>query len=222
MSKYGFVYIWRDRKHDRFYIGCHWGTEEDGYICSSRWMRKAYRRRPEDFKRRVIARIYTNRHDLLDEEHRWLMMMKKEEIGRKYYNTHNHRFGHWTTDPILSEEVIKKMSEASRNISDETRQKMSDAKKGKSLSPATQFKPGFEPWNKGKKGAQVAWNKGKKREEQPNYGKKRSEETRRKISEAQKGKPRPPGTGMSGKKHSQETRDKIAATKRARRESMLA
>lgn len=40
MSKYGFVYIWFDRKHHRFYIGCHWGHEEDGYICSSNWMRE--------------------------------------------------------------------------------------------------------------------------------------------------------------------------------------
>ena len=35
--KYGFVYIWYDRKHHRYYIGCHWGTIDDGYICSSNW-----------------------------------------------------------------------------------------------------------------------------------------------------------------------------------------
>ena len=29
MEKHGFVYIWFDRKHRRFYIGSHWGTEDD-------------------------------------------------------------------------------------------------------------------------------------------------------------------------------------------------
>ena len=72
MEKYGFVYIWRDKKRKMYYIGSHWGTEDDGYICSSDRMRKAYRRRPDDFKRRVISRIDTNREELLDEEHRLL------------------------------------------------------------------------------------------------------------------------------------------------------
>lgn len=34
-NKYGFVYLWFDRKHKRYYVGCHWGTTEDGYVCSS-------------------------------------------------------------------------------------------------------------------------------------------------------------------------------------------
>jgi hypothetical protein len=68
MEKYGFVYIWYDHKNIRFYIGSHWGHENDGYICSSRWMRNAYKRRPNDFKRRIISLIYSNRKDLLLEE----------------------------------------------------------------------------------------------------------------------------------------------------------
>ena len=86
MEKSGFVYIWRDRKNWRYYVGSHWGTENDGYICSSTWMRKAYRRRPTDFKRRVIARVATSRIDLLNEEQRWLQMMKPEELRIRYYN----------------------------------------------------------------------------------------------------------------------------------------
>ena len=61
MEKYGFVYIWRDRKHKRYYVGSHWGTETDQYICSSSWMKNAYKRRPQDFKRRVVARV-AHRH----------------------------------------------------------------------------------------------------------------------------------------------------------------
>ena len=57
MEKYGFVYIWYDRKHRRYYIGSHWGTENDNYICSSHWMIKSYKRRPEDFRRKIIKII---------------------------------------------------------------------------------------------------------------------------------------------------------------------
>ena len=60
MEKYGFIYVWYDKKHKRYYVGSHWGHEDDGYICSSSWMRKAYRRRPSDFRRRIIARVTTS------------------------------------------------------------------------------------------------------------------------------------------------------------------
>lgn len=86
MEKYGFVYIWRDKKHKRYYIGSHWGTPDDGYICSSNWMRDAHRRRPEDFKRRILSKIYTNRLDLLKKEQYYLEMIKSNEVKIRYYN----------------------------------------------------------------------------------------------------------------------------------------
>lgn len=112
--KTGFVYIWRDRKHGRFYIGSHWGTEDDGYVCSSRWMRNAHRRRPEDFKRRIVARVESGRGDLLAEEHRWLQMIPDEELGSKYYNLTNHLNGHWTTDDGKSLTIKQKLSAAQK------------------------------------------------------------------------------------------------------------
>lgn len=85
-EKYGFVYIWRDKKHNRYYIGSHWGTEDDGYICSSTNMRNNYNNRPFDFKRRIISRITTNRKDLLQEEEKWLNKIPCREMNRRYYN----------------------------------------------------------------------------------------------------------------------------------------
>lgn len=106
MSSYGFVYLWHDIKHKRFYIGCRWGNENDGYICSSSWMKASYKKRPHDFRRRILSRVYTNKHDLLDEEYYWLSMTKVEELcGVRYYNMHNYRFNHWTSLP--DEERIK-------------------------------------------------------------------------------------------------------------------
>ena len=86
MEKYGVVYIWRDSKHKRYYIGAHWGTENDGYICSSPWMKRAYKLRPNDFKRRILTRVYTNRQEMFDEEAKWQNFIKDEELRIRYYN----------------------------------------------------------------------------------------------------------------------------------------
>ena len=82
----GFVYLWRDKKNKRYYVGSHWGPDDDGYICSSRWMRKSYSRRPEDFTRRIISRVTSSRIDLLIEEERWLQMIRPDEVKIRYYN----------------------------------------------------------------------------------------------------------------------------------------
>lgn len=113
-EKYGFIYIWRDSKRCMFYIGCHWGREDDGYICSSNRMRDAYRRRPHDFKRRILSRVYTNKKDLLEEEHRWLSMIKPEELKVRYYNLRQHRWGHWTSDEDKKKTIGEKISEKTK------------------------------------------------------------------------------------------------------------
>ena len=48
-------------------------------------MRNSYKRRREDFKRRIIARVDV-RANLMQEEQRWLDMIKKKELGVRYYN----------------------------------------------------------------------------------------------------------------------------------------
>lgn len=128
MEKYGFVYIWYDRKHKRYYIGCHWGHENDGYICSSTWMKNAYRRRPEDFKRRVISRVYSSRKDLIDKEYEWLQLISEVQLGKDYYNLTRYRNGHWTTCPDSYKSVQQKNSEAmKRNHQDPEYRKIYDA-----------------------------------------------------------------------------------------------
>ena len=114
-EKYGFVYIWYDRKHKRYYIGSHWGTEDDGYICSSTWMRNALKQRPQDFKRRIISRIYTNRKDVFEKEQYFLNMIKPNEIKIRYYNLRL-IVGHWSEEDhkylTTSEKISKKTKEA--------------------------------------------------------------------------------------------------------------
>ena len=107
-TPYGFVYIWFDTRHQRFYVGSHWGSEDDGYICSSKWMREEFYRHRLTFKRRVISRIYTNRFDLVIEEQRWLDMIKREEVGTRYYNRSRIAF---SPPENHSEETKQKMRE---------------------------------------------------------------------------------------------------------------
>lgn len=116
MEKYGFVYIWYDRYRKMFYIGSHWGTENDGYVCSSNRMRDAYRRRPHDFKRRIIAKVVNSKQLLLEKEYYYLSMINSDELGKKYYNLTNHMNGHWFTDEErklnLSEKISARTKEA--------------------------------------------------------------------------------------------------------------
>lgn len=113
MEKYGFVYIWFDKKHKMFYVGSHWGFVDDGYICSSRRMRKAYKRRPQDFKRRILSKVH-NKQELLDTEYKWLSLLESEELGKKYYNLTNHQNGHWFTEEHRLKTLKQKISERTK------------------------------------------------------------------------------------------------------------
>jgi len=94
-EKYSFVYLWYDSgksrvrenkiQKKRYYIGYHWGHENDGYICSSSWLRKAFKKRPQDFSRRILSKHKTKEEGTL-EEYRLLRKIKPEELGQKYYN----------------------------------------------------------------------------------------------------------------------------------------
>jgi hypothetical protein len=115
MEKYGFIYIWFDCKNKRYYIGSHWGTEHDSYKCSSTWARNSMDRRPNDFKRRILKRIYTSRKDLYEEETRWLQMIKPEEVKVRYYNLRRDA-NHWSASEYdrlaINEKISVKTKEA--------------------------------------------------------------------------------------------------------------
>lgn len=186
----GFVYIWRDRKHKRYYVGSHWGTPDDGYICSSPWMKRAYKQRPQDFRRRILVTISTSKRDLLDEEYRYLALIKDDELTKRYYNVHNHPNNQWWCDPEKSKIIGEKISSSQKGkpkkggkMSEQGRKNVSAAMKLYFSVPENRERLstqniGKEPWNKGKTGLQKSWNKGKTT----------SEETKRKISMSKLGK----------------------------------
>lgn len=182
MEKEGFIYIWYDCYRKMFYLGCHWGTEDDGYICSSNRMRDAHRRRPQDFRRRIIQKGI-EKASLKDVEHMWLRLIKDEELGTRFYNLTKQKSGFGTGARQNARYWLGKRRPV------ETKVKISQALKGRSGT------------------AHTADTKAKM--SQSKKGKVFSEEHRRKLSEARKGK-----TPFKGHSHSNETKQKISEAKR--------
>lgn len=173
MEKEGFIYIWYDKKHKRYYVGCHYGTINDGYICSSKWMNDSYRRRPNDFKRRILERQIEHKN-LSNVEHKWLQLIKEEELGKKYYNLCNYRFGHWANDQYNKLTIEEK-------ISIKTKEAMARPEIRTKLEKI---------WESNKHRVQSEEEKTKRAAKL--RGQKRSAETRKKMSDAQKGKTKGP------------------------------
>ena len=232
-EKYGFIYIWRDWKHRRFYIGCHWGTEDDGYICSSNWMRAAYRKRKEDFKRRILRKNILSIKEMFLEEKKWLSMIKKEEMSSysnkpRYYNL-TITDGHWMTNEKIEKDVRKRKSEAvmgeknpfyGKKHKEETKKQISESTKGeKSVwfgkKHAYETIEKLREINTGEGNPMFGKSPTKEHREKTSYaliGIKRSDETKKRMSKAKK-----------GQIPNEETRKKmsIAAKKRHERNKIL-
>ena len=97
----------------------------------------------------------------------------------------------------LSEETRSKMSQAKKNPSAETRRKLSEARKGKKLSDETRRK----------------MSEARKGEKHYLFGKTHTAETRQKMSEAQKGKK----NHLFGKTLSDETRRKLSEAQKGKK-----
>lgn len=136
-----FVYKWTDTPTSKMYIGCHKGTVDDGYVCSSKIMLEEYRKRPEDFVREVLS--FGTYKEMRAYEMNLLLEVNAAS-NPDYYNRHNADWKFCQNGP-LSEETRQKLSKVrkgnkncvGRKLSDETKRKISRAKKGKSGRPHT-------------------------------------------------------------------------------------
>jgi len=136
----GYVYIWYDTKSKFFYIGGHYGKVEDFYICSNKMMKRAYNKRPETFKIKILQYTYTDKKELREAEQKWLNMIKDSELywtpniynkTVKYYNQKKQSSG-GNGSANKGKSTIGGWNRGLKGVqkySDETRQKMSEKKK---------------------------------------------------------------------------------------------
>jgi len=82
----GFVYIWRDNKHKMFYIGSHQGSIDDGYTGSNKRFIHSIRKRPENFKRKILEYVIGDIKYIQSREQLWLNLILDCELGIKYFN----------------------------------------------------------------------------------------------------------------------------------------
>ena len=137
----GYIYLWYDTKAKLYYLGGHKGKVEDRYICSNAMMLRAYKKRPETFKFRVLEYVHGDNKDLRAAEQRWLNMIGDHELywtpniynnTVRYYNQKKHSTGgngsaNKGNSNIGGHNKGKPMSEMQKL-------KISAAKKGKSFS----------------------------------------------------------------------------------------
>ena len=169
-----YIYRITNKVNNKTYIGQHkYKKLNDDYKGSGKLLWRAYRKYGlENFEKEILySRIqYKETADAMER----FAIAKERALGKAEYNIANGGQG-----GNLGEEVNKKLIGKNNHFygkhhSEETRMKLSEAKKGKPsgrrgvhLSEEhkrhiSEGRKGKPAWNKGKKGVQQAWNKGQK------------------------------------------------------------
>ena len=117
-----FVYLWRDRLFNRYYLGYHSGTNPN-YICSSKYMMEEYKARPEDFTRRILQIGQIEEMIALEQQ---LLQKRKNQLGVRYYN----------------------VAIPGSGPTDEIRRKISKSRAGISYKPSKEQREKISFWNK--------------------------------------------------------------------------
>lgn len=181
----GFVYCWTNIENLKIYVGVHKGTPTDGYVCSSKLMLEEYNKNPNIFTRQIIAE---GPYELMRNLESKILQSANVAGDNRYYNMHNSDGKFYLKQH--TEETKKKISVghkgkkrpdlAERNrlgMSEDTKKKLSDQAKLR-LKNTPNPMTGKSHTDNTKKKISLA-NKGKIR-------KPISEETRRKMSEAKR------------------------------------
>jgi hypothetical protein len=146
-------------------------------------MKLSYKRRPNDFKRKILERNILDKKDMFDKEYVWLSMIRKSELGIRYYNLNNNHNNHWSSNKISTLSLREKISAtAKKNAQDplyrEKYLKGIEKRDNRSSDPVVREKRRQSML----KAMEVKFPKEKRRE----VSKKRSQEHRNKLSEASK------------------------------------
>ena len=172
------------------YVGSHWGDPLDGYVCSSKYMKDAYKKRSSDFMRRIVYwQITPNRKELLEVEQRWLALIPDDQLGERFYNLRNKISGQWQADDQTRMTIGEKISTTQRGVkfSPERCAAISAAKLGQVYKPMSEqgranMRRTFSPEHRAKLGAAI------QRRKERGWTYTHTPEARAKLSDALKGK----------------------------------
>ncbi len=188
--EYCFIYVITNKLNDKKYCGYHITKNlNDGYFGSGTYIKrlvKKYGRNNFNFE--ILENC--SRNNILQKESEWIKKLNCRVPNG--YNLTDGGLG--SPGRIISEETRqkKRLSMTGKKHSEETKRKMSESHKGKTISQES-----INKWKESHKG--FKWSDEVKRKlsnaakinlsnpkNNPMYGKKHSEETKRKMSESHK------------------------------------
>ena len=213
----GFIYMTTCLVNGKIYIGKHEGSESDNYLGSGtvfEFALKKYGRK--NFKREILRRCET-----LHELRIW------EHVFIKKYHSQDERIGYNIADgdvnttefnPAKLPEVREKIRKAAigRKVSNETKKKMSESSPRRNWTE--EQKMNLSKKMSGRKFTEEHKQKlreaklGKKGELSNSWGRKWSEEDRKKLSISHLGQI----SAMKGKHHTEESREKMSKSQKER------
>ena len=105
-----------------YYFGSHWHGKkcrfQCNYVCSSPWMLRAYKKRPGDFTKEILAVVTTSRQDLLRREEYWLNRISTKQLGKGVYNLRRQ-----ISDQLWMADDQKRVTAAEKNSAANNRRK---------------------------------------------------------------------------------------------------
>ncbi len=137
-----FVYCWTDHETGKLYVGSHKGSDDDGYVCSSKYMLEEYMQRRQDFTRQIIA---TGSDEDMRQFETTLLNAVNAKNDEQFYNRSN-ADGVFGIGGSQSPEHLAKRKAALKGNSkliaarkgtkqsEETKRKISETLKGRKLS----------------------------------------------------------------------------------------
>jgi hypothetical protein len=81
----GFIYLWRDKLRNMYYVGSHIGDSSGSYISSSKWFNGEQQYRPHDFRRRILVDNVPI-DQLRKMEYALIATIHDDQFGVRYYN----------------------------------------------------------------------------------------------------------------------------------------
>jgi hypothetical protein len=88
-----FIYIWTDNFLKKYYIGSHIGNIEDGYLFGGIDIKKEYKKRPNDFERKILSYHIVNSNEEIRLIEKDYLVKYDVENNSNFYNRTNESYG---------------------------------------------------------------------------------------------------------------------------------